>query len=93
MIPLRVLMLDVITNGCLERSPATEDHTIEALGLQAAEPSFHERIEVRTLRWKQHDFGVGVLGEVVPHGPEADVPVHNQVTVVLQESILAVCQA
>ena len=31
MIPLRVVMLDVITNGCLERSPAKEDHAIEAL--------------------------------------------------------------
>jgi hypothetical protein len=49
-------------------------------------------IQVPALRWKQHDFGVGVLAEVVPHRPEAVVPVDNQVTGVLQEAFLAVNQ-
>ena len=90
MIPLTVVMLDVFTNGLLERSPSEEDHTIKALGLETAKPSLHISVQVGTLRWQQDDFGIAVLIEKFAYGDEARVSIDDQMTGVFQESVFAI---
>ncbi len=62
------------------------------VGLETSKPAFHVGVQVGTLRWQQHDFGIGVLFDELAHGDEAGVSIHDEVTGVFQEPIFTIRQ-
>ena len=59
MIPMAMIVVDVFFNGTAKRALPKEDHLAQALGFDASEEAFDERVAIRTLGWQSNRFCTG----------------------------------
>ncbi len=67
MIPMAMIVVDVFFNGPAKRAFPKEEHLTQALGFDAAEKAFDERVAIWTFGWQSNRFCTGrvdVLSEL-----------------------------
>ena len=81
-----------VCHGMPEHLLPEEDHFFQALGFDRSYPAFRVGIEIWTL-WRQADrFDARCFQDLTELCGEFSVPIHDQVRLPFQESVLAVGQ-
>ena len=90
MIFFGVIVRDVLTNSCSKRIFAKEDHSFQAVFLDRADKPLRICIQVGRTWWKLHRVDSGLVEEADKLLRVERIAVMNQISILLQEAILAI---
>ena len=90
MISFGVIVRDVLANSCSKRIFAKEDHSFQAVFLDRPDKPFRIGIQVGRSWWKLHRVDSGLVEEADKILRVERIAVINQISILLQETILAI---